>query len=55
MARATCAAVTYEGMKTALRKIFGDPASSQGDSGAPSVKAEPVFASEHESALQTRS
>ena len=55
LARATCAAVTYEGMKTALRKIFGDPASSQGDSGAPSVKAEPVFASEHESALQTRS
>ena len=55
LARATCASMTYDNMKLTIKKIFGDPAAADGDSGAPSVKSEPVFVAENESALQTRS
>ena len=54
LARATCSVMNYENMKTTIKKFFGDPAAVGGGNGAPSVKAEPVFVSEHESALQTR-
>ena len=53
LACATCGEMTYDNMKTAIKKIFGDPAASNGG-GAPAVKSEPVLMAEHESALYTR-
>ena len=53
LARATCGKITYDNMKTAIKKIFGDPAASNGG-GAPAVKSEALFMTEHESVLYTR-
>ena len=53
LARATCAAMTYENMKSSITKIFGDPSSETGESNVPSIKSEPVFKIEHEDALHT--
>ncbi|CAL4065493.1 unnamed protein product, partial [Meganyctiphanes norvegica] len=53
LARATCASMTYDNMKSCITKIFGDPSSENGESNKPSVKAEPVFKLEHEDALHT--
>ena len=54
LARAICETMYYDTMKGAIKKIFGDPTASDGGNGALSVKAEPIFMSEHESAFQTR-
>ena len=48
LARATCASMTYDNMKACITKIFGDPSSENSESNIPSVKAEPVFKTEHE-------
>ena len=50
---ATCASMTYENMKACITKIFGDPSSENSESNIPSVKAEPVFKTEHEEAFHT--
>ena len=53
LARATCASMTYDNMKACITKIFGDPSSENSESNIPSVKAEPVFKTEHEEAFHT--
>ena len=53
LARATCPSMTYENMKACITKIFGDPSSANSESNIPSVKAEPVFKTEHEEAFHT--
>ena len=53
LARATCQGLSYENMKACILKIFGDPASDNGGSEAPSIKSEPVLKTEHEDALQS--
>ena len=52
LARATCASMTYENMKTCILKIFGGPSSEGGEGSVPSIKSEPVFQTTHEDALQ---
>ena len=43
LARATVGDLTYSNMKEKIQKIFNDPVSGEGASGAPCVKSEPVF------------
>ena len=38
-----------------IQKIFRDPAASEGSGGAPAVKSEPVFETEHEDVYQSTS
>ena len=45
LARATCKKLTYADMKTIILKIFGDP------TGAPAIKQESVFQTEHKSVV----
>ena len=55
LARATVGELTYENMKAKIQKMFGDPAASEGSGGAPAVKSEPVFETEHEDVYQSTS
>ena len=49
LARATCKKLTYTDMKTIL-KYFGDLA-GEDETGAPAIKQEPVFQTEHKSVV----
>ena len=51
LARATCTSMTYANMKQCIMKIFGEPGTDGGEAGAPSIKSEPVFQTNHEDAL----
>ena len=53
LARATCTSMTYANMKQCIMKIFGEPGTDGGEGGAPSIKSEPVFQTNHEDALQS--
>ena len=48
LATATCKELTYVDMKTT---IFGDPA-GEDEAGAPAIKQEPVFQTEHKSLVK---
>ena len=56
LARATCVDLTYNNMRAALQKIFGDIESTvEGSAAAPRIKSEPAFvASNTEEAYWTR-
>ena len=50
LARATCKKLTYADMKTIILKIFGDP-TGEDEEGAPAIKQESVFQTEHKSVV----
>ena len=50
LARATCKKLAYADMKTTILKLFGDPA-GEDEAGAPAIKQEPVFQTEHKSVV----
>ena len=50
LARATCKKLTYADMKATILKLFADPAGDD-EVGAPAIKQEPVFKTEHKSVV----
>ena len=55
LARATAGEIIYKTMEAKIKKIFGDPATSEGSGGALALKSEPVFETKHEDVYQSTS